>query len=592
MASRGWIVDMGLAILVSLIIIFLTVFAFVVAVQGDRLPPLPRSFDAGRAWLMFALTVSLVVFAVYYLTHPYPAYGAGLFLAMADQIQANGYRFPTTIPHYTHGGVPFAYPPLLFYVIGVLLDIGADPLLLTRILPGVVTILYLVPFYALARELLDSEHTAGLATVIVAVTPTVLWWHLSAGGIIRAPAYLLMLTGLYCGVRLFKTGDRQWFVSSIVLFGLTVLSHPTYTAFFGVSYLFLYASYDRSLLGLSKGATVAVGGLLLATPWWAHVLRNYSLETFTGAAATHKGLVYGPMLIVSRLVDPLFLGTAISLWYFLMLAGIAISLWRRQFILPAWFILGMAVMNELRFPLVPGVMLAAVALSSPLTCYKNIDMNDERLRTIVRWSARGTVAVVISFMIIAGGAYAAGTMIGGGPTMIAFIDDDDRAAMQWVQTETPSDARFVVLGDAGEWFPYLTDRTMLVGRWGVEWVSASKYRKQLTQFWELSVCHTEQCLTSTLHRHDVHPDYVYVPTDEYSALSAVQHQPPSMRQSLIASEKYKLMHENDGVAVFRVVNDHPKPPKKTNRSPTTSTHKTELRTQTRNHPQLRGVRSV
>lgn len=544
---------------------------------------------------MLALIVSLVVFAVYYLTHPYPAYGSGLFLAMADQIRANGYQLPTTIPNYTHGGVPFAYPPLIFYAIAGLLDLGANSLLLTRVLPGIVTTLYLVPFYALAREIL-AERTAGLATVILAVTPTVLWWHLSAGGIIRAPAYLLLLTGLYCGVRLFKTGRRKWLVSSAVLFGLTVLSHPTYAAFFGVSYLFFYAAYDRSLRGLTNGASVAVSGLLLATPWLLHVHSKYGIETLTGAAATHKGLVQGPMLIVSRLIDPLVAGTAISLWYLLILVGSAVLLWRRRFALPAWFILSMAVMNELRFPLVPGVMLAAVGLCSLphqwLERKINTNADEQRWRAIVRGGIKGTAAVVIVVMIITGGAYAAGTLLGSGPSMVAFIDDDDRAAMQWVQSETPSDARFVVLGDAGEWFPYFTDRTILVGRWGVEWVSAAEYQSQLTQLWELSACHTEQCLTSTLHRHGVQPEYVYVPKGEYTVLTKTQRQSPSMRQSLVDSNMYQMKYENDGVMVFRLDEESHQSPDHRNRSQSISPAETARMTQAEGHLQLRGVRSV
>ncbi|MFC6962724.1 hypothetical protein ACFQL7_07540 [Halocatena marina] len=105
--------------------------------QADRQSSLHPVFNDGRVWLVSAMIVSLIISAVYYITHPYPAYGAGLFLAMADQIQATGYHFPTTIPHYTLGGVPFAYPPLQFFVVAVLLDLGADPLLLTRVLPGV-----------------------------------------------------------------------------------------------------------------------------------------------------------------------------------------------------------------------------------------------------------------------------------------------------------------------------------------------------------------------------------------------------------------------------------------------------------------------
>jgi hypothetical protein len=522
--------------------------------RGERLLPFSRLLDSGRAWLALALIVSVVLFGVYYVTHPYPAYGAGLFLAMADQIQTNGYRLPTMIPHYTRGGVLFAYPPLIFYAIAGLLDIGVDPFVLTRVLPGIVTVLYLIPFYYLTRELLQSERSAGLATVIVAVTPGIVKWHLSAGGIIRAPAYFIMLTGLYVGARLFKTGHRRLLVPSIVLFGMTVLSHPTYATFFGVSYLLLYAAYDQSLPGLITGATTALGGLLLAAPWWAHVISTYGITTLTTAAATHRGLIDGPTAIVTQLTTPLFSGTALTLWWGLILVGVAVSLWQRRFLLPAWFFVAVSVMNEKRFPLVPGVMLAAVTLNSILDAFVMLGDASEKRRwqTIAHGSVRCIVVVVIGVMILTGGVFAAGTLLGNGPSVVSFIDNDDRAAMQWVQSETSTNATFVVLGDAGEWFPYLTNRTSLVGRWGVEWVSAAKYRVQRTMFWELSTCHTAQCLTQTLHRYDVHPEYVYIPTEQYTVLTARQRQPSSMRRSLRTAGTYQMVYKNDGVAIFRV----------------------------------------
>lgn len=544
--------------------------------QADRQSSLHPVFNDGRVWLVSAMIVSLIISAVYYITHPYPAYGAGLFLAMADQIQATGYHFPTTIPHYTLGGVPFAYPPLQFFVVAVLLDLGADPLLLTRVLPGSIIVLYLIPFYALSKEILDSVQVAGLATVILAATPDVLSWHLSAGGIVRAPAYLLLLTGLYSGVRLFKTGQRQWLASSVVLFGLMVLSHPTYTSFFATSYLLLYVAYDRSLWGLVRGASVAAGGFILAAPWWTHVLNNYGMATVTGAAATHEGLINELPLIISRLSGPFHGGNAILVWNFLIFAGIAVSLWRREGVLPAWFALAVLVMNEPRFPLVPGVMLAAVALHSLLThrLGDGTDADWQKWRSVARWGIRGSVVVVVGFMIFVGGVYASGSLVGGGPSMVSFIDDDDMTTMDWVQNETPPDAKFVVLGDAGEWFPYFTDRTMLVGRWGVEWTTPAEYRAQLTKYWELSTCNTEQCLTETLHRHNVNPEYVYVPTEQYAALGIVQHQPPSMRQSLVDSEKYQLEHESEGAAVFRVVGEQDITRKNSSHSQSTSSRRT------------------
>ena len=44
----------------------------------------------------------------------------GLFVEFSEQIAQNGFRFPVTIPYYSEGGIPFAYPPLGFYLAGLL----------------------------------------------------------------------------------------------------------------------------------------------------------------------------------------------------------------------------------------------------------------------------------------------------------------------------------------------------------------------------------------------------------------------------------------------------------------------------------------
>ena len=222
------------------------------------------SLAASRSLLAFvpALAVGVIVCVAYLLTHPFPALGGGLFLAMAEAVAENGYTLPARIPGYTPGGIPFPYPPLAFYLLGPLLDAGASPLALARFLPGLLTIAALVPTYALGRELLDSNGQAGFAAVIVASSPAVLTWHLSAGGVVRTFAFFLTICGLYTGYRLFADG-RRWLFPTTILFGLVVLTHPLYPVLFGPSTLYFYLARDRSLRGLAYGTLVALEGLAL-----------------------------------------------------------------------------------------------------------------------------------------------------------------------------------------------------------------------------------------------------------------------------------------------------------------------------------------
>jgi hypothetical protein len=509
--------------------------------------PLARALDDGRVWLAIAMGTAVLVGLVYYLTHPYPAFGAGLYLKIAERVLANGYQPPVAITGYTTGGVPFAYPPLNYYLVAVLIDVGIDPLVISRVLPVVMTVVYLIPFFYLARRVLASTRQAGLATVVLAVTPVVLQWHISAGGIVRAPAFFLLLSGLYCGVRLFDEG-RRWLPPATALFGLTILAHPTYTAFYGVSYLLLFAFRGRSWQGLINGAIVALGGGLLSAPWWLGVAIVHGPQRLLAAAGTHGGLGGDPASFIGAIIDPIAVMNPMSLWYVLALVGSLYLLWRRRSFIAVWFIVGVFVMGEPRFSFVPGAMAIAVLLAKapPFRFARSAN------RPSARVMASGILAVVLGFMLVSGGLYAAGTPPTGTTSLPAFIDDDDMQAMEWVYLNTRPDATFVALGDAAEWFPLITDRTIAVGPWGVEWKTPEQYRNQLGLFVFLSTCHDEECLSAVMDRRNVQPDYVYVPRGDYTVRGFARSQPAEMRASMLGSDAYRLVYENDGAMVFEL----------------------------------------
>lgn len=501
-------------------------------------------------WVAIVLSVATAIVGMYYLTHPFPAYGAGLYLSIAEKILSNGYFPPTRVSGYTAEGIPFAYPPLGMYGIAILLDFGCDPVMLTRLLPGIVVIIAVIPFYYLAREILGSTFRAGVTTLLFAATPTVLQWHISAGGIVRAPAFLFTLAGLYCGIQIFQCHHRRWLAPATVLFGLTLLTHPTYTVFFAASYILMYVHSDRSLAGFAMGTTVAVGGSVLVSSWIAYVISTHGVETFAAAAGTHGGVaqVHSLFDILSTLGQPIAAGHTMSLWYLLTLLGGGYLIAQRRFFIPVWVLLSILLLDERRFAFVPGT----IAIGAWITASPDI-VSTETQQYATRWLPRVVSAGVVVLLVVMGGYYAAGTPLHGGTSLPSFIDEEDATAMKWVDEELSADAEFVVLGDSAEWFPYLANRTILVGPWGVEWTSPAEYQHHLQTYRRLSRCYTEKCLSKQLHQTNVRPDYVYVPKDTYTVRGFKTNQRPRMRRSLVRSDDYRLVHENRGVLIFEVI---------------------------------------
>lgn len=514
---------------------------------------LPGRRESDRLWLGVGLGAGVLAYLAYLLTHPYPAYAAGLFLVMAEQVSAHDYGLPTTIPYYTETGVPFAYPPLMFYVTAAVHDLtGVSWLAFARYLPGLAVVAYLVPYYGIAREFLGTPRRAGLATVLFATTPTVLRWHLSAGGFVRAVAMLLALAGVYAGLELFRERDRRWLAPAVVLFGLTVLTHPTYTVFFGLSYLLLYACYDRSRRGLLAGAAVAAGGLALASPWWLAVIARHGVDIFLTASGTHSGLGGGLWRLAVKLgygLDDLNVESAVYVAAYL---GGLYALVRGRYVLPAWAVASSYVIGKNRFLFVAGSMLsAAFVFDAVMPTLRDRFERPRRQDAVVV----ATVVVVVLAASAVGVLYAASALRVAhtdSPSQPQSMDQHDRAAMAWAAGHTAPDDAFVVLGDPGEWLPLYAERTILLGPWGWEWKETSGYYRELERYDAVATCDTAACLSTWLDRLDRDPEYVYVPKGAYTVRGKHFERDPGMRASMLRSERYELAYENPGGMLFRV----------------------------------------
>lgn len=513
-----------------------------------------------RRWLAPPLLAGLVVYAVYLAENPYPASGAGLYFLTVEQIVACGYCLPETIPYYTAEGVPFAYPPLSFYLLSPAIAAGADPLTVSRLLPGAMTVVYLVPLYLFVRDFCGSRPAAALATLLVAGNPQVLEWHISAGGVVRAVAFLLALWGMYVGVHLFQTGGRRWLIAGVVSFGLTVLTHPTYALFFAISYLLLWTGLDRSPRGLRDGAAVGVGGLLIASPWVLAVAATHGPEIFMAAAGTHGGVGGGRALL-----------NGISAWSVAVFGGVVLLVLSGRYLLAAWLLGAAVLFKQPRFGyLVGSIGAAAIVVEDVLPWLgarrPSLGQHARRLADVAqRGNGRarteppsgGTVLAAVAVIlgtVLAPAVFAHHATAGPDEATPEFLDDFDREAMAWASAETPSAATFVVLGDAAEWFPLLAHRTILVSPWGVEWRGREPFQRHLDAYENVSVCRRVDCVERWLVTVDAEPDYFYVPKGEYTVRGKYyeQHGLPS---ALGRSDRYQRAFENEGVVVFRRTTD-------------------------------------
>jgi len=524
------------------------------------LSQLSRVSAGDRGWLALALGAGVAVYAAYLLTHDYPAYAGGMYVQMGEAIVANGYALPETIPFYANGGVPFAYPPLGFYMTAVLRDVGVPPVVISLYLPGAFVVAYLVPYYAIARDLIGTPRLAGLATILFAVTPTVLRWHLSAGGFIRSLALLFALTAIYASLRCFRTGDRRWLLPATGFFALTVLTHPVYTVFAGLSCLLAYVCVDRTWAGLVSGAVIPVGAFVITAPWWLQVAATHGVDVFTTASGTHSGLLGGPDRLLSQFVYPVgeesaFLDVELNAetaFYWLAYAGIGYAAVARRYLLAAWAVTASYVIGKNRFLFVAGAMVSALLVVDAVIPAIRRRAGDADVR---RLASLGAVTLLVLATGTAGAMYAGGaldTAHDNSSTQPAFMDAADESAMAWATANTEPTARFAVAGDAAEWFPLFTNRSIVLGPWGYEWKDTEGYYEEVALFKAVCDCRNATCLTDRLASANRHPDYVYLPKGDFTTRGKEDSMPPAALARIGATDRYTQVYENRGVAIYRV----------------------------------------
>src|SRR5689334_18158339 len=110
------------------------------------------------AVIFLSLLVGVVIRLPYILPADFfPVGDGGLFVTMINAIKANRYILPEFV-EYNGFEIPFAYPPLGFYlVILVSRVLGLPTLIVVRYLPIVINLFTILVFVLLASELLKDR---------------------------------------------------------------------------------------------------------------------------------------------------------------------------------------------------------------------------------------------------------------------------------------------------------------------------------------------------------------------------------------------------------------------------------------------------
>ncbi len=263
-------------------------------------------------------------------------HSGGLFYAMVDAISENHFVPPTRIEHYTSGGLPFAYPPLAFYLVALVAVIGYDTPALMLVVNMLLSCLSVVAFTSFAYKVNLTPVGRTVAIIAFATMPQTFATHLPGEGLAESLGTLCFIIWLniLLGYSNVMTWRRSWWCG--VWLAANVLAAPgtAYAApmvFIGFM-LYLMATRGneiriREVLGHAI-FTIACS-LFIAAPYLLHVLRTYGLTLLLNAFQNEQSLSSTLYTVAGTLLPDQ--NAPLLIWHYLAIVGLVYTLQRKMY---------------------------------------------------------------------------------------------------------------------------------------------------------------------------------------------------------------------------------------------------------------------
>ncbi len=483
-----------------------------------------------------------------------PINDGGMFYIMIQDLVSNHFLIPA-FTTYNHLNIPFAYPPFSFYMGGLLSLLGIPIIEIIRWIPPFVSTLSILAFYWMASLMLNSKTKATLATMVYALIPRSFSWYVMGGGLSRSFGAFFLILACASTWALYARREPKY-IMLIILFGSgAILSHPETGLHAATACALIWLFKGLNVRSFRDSLVVALGVMVLTSPWWGSVLYQHGVTPFLSALNTGGN---GSISMLLRLgvnltEEPLF-----SLSILFGIIGFILQGRSGNWFLPFWLFLPFLVewrsataVAILPLSILAGAGIADLIIPLILRIKPNLKENARD------WTEYMSDHRILQFTL---GFYLFYAFIG------AFIYDFSLAnyiipaksldAMQWVITNTPSNSRFIVFtgrpdpfsDPTVEWFPAVTSRSCQNTIQGKEWLLGSGFIPFLGSLDKLQSCLRENvsCVTQWSETRQLGFDYIYIEKNKGDSLPSQS----SLLYQLHQDNNFVPVFENDGATIF------------------------------------------
>lgn len=404
-----------------------------------------------------------------FFTHDFPAMDGGLFNTIIKDIEHANFRLPK-FTTYNNDAIPFAYPPLSFCFLALLHSVTqVEIITLQRVVPLVITLLYVFAFYRFTSTLFTNRNHALIITLCFVAIPHSYIWMLVGGGISRALGFFFAITALWLQRRTFQTGNVLYRIGTIIGVAGTFSSHPEWAVFLIANMMFFAFVGSSKTAQVRETIFVILVAIVLISPWWLTVISYHGIEPFISPATATLISQYWRNLSSLNVFwldprDPLLIAGIL---------GLLFSLLGRPKYIAVWFLFltFVNVRSALAYTNAPLAFAAGLAWIKGWHYVR--EQKSEKLLYILLILAFGQTFYLNSKLNL---------------YRMYFLSPIDRKALAWVKQNTPGTAKFLVLNDLSgdawstdvlrEWFPTLAERTSITTVQGYEW-KANQFKRRI-----------------------------------------------------------------------------------------------------------------
>lgn len=515
---------------------------------------------SGGSLLFIITTLGISVRLLNILAHPLPLNDGGLFYTMTQDLLANHYKIPV-YTSYNQDSIPFAYPPLSFYLTALIHQLTHIPLMqLLRWLPFIYSSITILSFYYFAKKMTHSDYFSLLATLFFSLNISLYQWLIMGGGLTRSLGLIFALLTLAFATQIFTTShlNRKYIFISSLFLGLTALSHTEQTLIAVISIPFIIKLKTTWKYTFQTSLAIYCLGLLISLPWLGTVITHHDITPYTAALSTGGNFQY---LISSVFNLNLASESVLPLFTIIGLSGLYLTTIKKNYLLSVWFFIILYQRNgfhlsNLILSLTSSLFLVWLYLkiaNLPINSFNRSiqTFNFNQLDRLLKNShpnqatqiALGVIILIaLSNNIINTVTYPSANTLS--PTKYQTLQN--------LNQNLPSNQKFIILTAAKtwaadpnqEWFPTLTRHHALNVVQGYEWIpNEFKQRQTLNQSLRLYATCPQQ-LDQIIQQQHITPDYIYSTDQQFNRCY--------IQSDQIWRQTYQLINLKDNTILLKV----------------------------------------